>query len=194
MSMNFSEYVKEANNQFKQMQSNPPEHISEKDADRAFYYMKHIQLLNDSDLYLYFASINLLNRYIKQEKDKDVGLGYGFKLFINVGLRRIVYNNFKNVKLNFSKNDDNNLLLIDIEGMQFSFHSVSAEKEILNSSNIADVKWDQIKKQVCALSVFNSAKDNPLRSNKSIVDDGNLDICVEELLSKVENSLTYQRR
>ena len=103
-----------------------------------FKSLKTLPLNTTEDAFLYFASINLLNAYVKQHKIKS----YYFKCFIPRGM----------------------LVIVQIFDMQFSFHSkkpsrVMQENIQSGSKYYQKFDWNGIKKQPQALEIYNFAKD-----------------------------------
>lgn len=156
-----------------------------KSAKQAVKNLK-LEILTKEDLFLYCASLNYLNAYIKTGGGKKQELarllsetfptmkfknGYGFKKFINVALLAILGNDFDGVTFTlFPK--ENNLVMITINGLQFSYHGVCVysnvledikkEKEKLKkgqTTKVAYKEWEGLRLQPVAQKLFDFAKD-----------------------------------
>lgn len=145
-----------------------------------------LSILTKEDLFLYCASLNYLNAYIKsgsgkkQEVAKLLGEefpqmhfknGYGFKRFINVALLAILGNDFDNVTFARFPNE-NNLVMITIDGLQFSYHGafvynnvlvdvVNEEKKLKTGqpTKVSYKEWEGLRLQPVAQRLFDFAKD-----------------------------------
>lgn len=139
---------------------------------------------NKEDLFLYCASLNYLNAYIKTGANKKQELvallkeefpnmkfknGYGFKKFINVVITSILGNEFDDVNFERFPNE-NNLVMITINGLQFSYHGCFIYDSILedvvkeegkfkrgDSKKITGKKWEGLRLQPAAQDVFDFA-------------------------------------
>ena len=134
------------------------EQVTRVEALLAVAILEKIRLEKLSDYMLYASSVNLLNRYVKLNK-KD--LGYRFKDYLYSLVYTIIINRPENIKMELS-NDSNmrgmSLLMIDIMGIHFSFHSVNRNR-IIDMANEHDylfskIEWDNIRKQQCASTLF----------------------------------------
>ena len=160
----FEDYLFSENNKFKLLQgdvddeADQKEYIDEVNTVRAWAFAQKMQIHNVVDIYIFCASMNLLNTFVKQA---TVTLGYGFKnkiskLFMNLPVvkENIVFIDYHNAQ-------DCSLLMVNIGPVQFSFHSVFADSylEFLlkEKIKIKSLQWDGIRKQKCALTVFLSA-------------------------------------
>lgn len=146
-----------------------------------------IHIKSKEDLFLYCASLNYLNRYIKLSKAKNdrkileslkekfpkmkFKNGYGFKKFINIALVSILDHDFEDVKFKrFSR--ENNLVMIVVDGIQFAFHGVFVFNDILEEivkeekmfgkgkkSKITDKQWEGLRLQPIAQEVYDFATE-----------------------------------
>ena len=126
------------------------------DAVKAYAILYHAQVNNSYDVYLFLASINLLNTYVKQNKK---AISYSFKsriFFIN---ELLAHNDFEDIKVNYLASKKETLYLFEVLGVQFSFHGIIIEKGIWDmlKKYQSQFSWDGIRKQHCAKTVFNTA-------------------------------------
>ena len=125
------------------------------DVVKAYAILYHAKVENSYDVYLFLASINLLNTYVKQNKK---AISYSFKsriFFIN----EIIANDiFPDIKINYLASKAEQLLMYEVLGVQFSFHGIIMEKGIWDmlKKYQAQFSWDGIRKQKCAKTVFDT--------------------------------------
>ena len=130
--------------------------VSDIDVVKAYLILYHAQIENEYDVYLFLASINLLSTYAKQNKKK---ITYSFKsrlFFLN---DLLAYNDFSNIKVSYFYTKASSLYMVQINDIQFSFHNVIIEKgawDLLKKYQ-AQLSWDGIRKQMCAVTCFNTA-------------------------------------
>ena len=140
--------------------------VSDIDVVKAYIILYHAQILNDSDVYLFLASINLLSTYAKQNKKK---ISYSFKsrlFFLN---ELLAYNDFPNIKVSYFYSKASTLYMVQVKDVQFSFHNVIIEKgawDLLKKYQ-AQLSWDGIRKQMCAETVFNTALNKKDLTNQT---------------------------
>ena len=143
-------------------------------------------ILNKEDLFLFCASLNYLNAYIKSGSNKNKELanllkqefptmkfknGYGFKKFVNIALIAILDKDFKGVTFRRFPNE-NGLVMITIDGLQFSYHGVGIYSSIIEdvkkeenkaksdkSKKVGDKDWEGLRLQPVAQNVFDFASD-----------------------------------
>ena len=125
------------------------------DVVKAYAILYHAKVENSYDVYLFLASINLLNTYVKQNKK---AISYSFKsriFFIN---DIIATSNFSDIKINYLASKSELLLMYEVLGVQFSFHGIIMEKGIWDmlKKYQAQFSWDGIRKQKCAKTVFDT--------------------------------------
>lgn len=113
-----------------------------------------ICLISDAgDVLLFCSCLNLLNTYVKQP---DRRIGYTFKKELNYLTDLLLNVDVKDVLLDLQKDGKNSLLVVDVVGIQFSFHNVSVNTDMIqvNKSKGIKLEWDGVRKQVCAKFIF----------------------------------------
>lgn len=148
---------------------------------------------NKEDLFLYCASLNYLNAYVKKSEGKKREVhkllkkqfpkmnfqnGYGFKKFVNVAISAILDNDFENVTFRRFP-QDKNLIIITIDGLQFSYHGIllydrvlrdviEEERKSINnqSRKIDNKKWEGLMLQPVAQEVLVFAENLEGLTNK----------------------------
>lgn len=159
----FEEFCMRVNDTCKKLQEDPKEKITDQTAFMAYACVKNMRLMDTGDVLLFCAAMNLLNTYVKQKTNK---LGYGFKkeigylfgISLNVGIRDVL--------IDLQMDGTNNLLVIEILGVQFSFHNIivtRALKKICSTANAQHLEWDEIRKQLCANTLFEMVLANKER-------------------------------
>ena len=131
------------------------EHIDIVDVVKAYTILYHAQVNNTYDIYLFLASINLLNTYVKQNKK---AISYSFKsriFFIN---ELLAHNDFNDVKVNYLYSKKEQLYMFMVFDVQFSFHGIILESGIWDMLKRyqSQFSWDGIRKQMCAKTVFDT--------------------------------------
>ena len=145
----------------------------------------------EGDFLLFLACINLLNTYVKQN---DAKIGYAFKreidYFIDVCIRK------NNNVLRISEENDGskgNLLMIQINSIQFSFHSALYKNDGIVLDNT--IKWDGIRKQKCALTIYNNCRSNKLLRSNITYRGTDLDMVVDRYLDNYRRGyMDFNRR
>lgn len=130
--------------------------VSDIDCVKAYLVLYHAQINTTSDVYLFLAAINLLSTYAKQNKKK---ISYSFKsrlFFLN---DLLIHNEFNDIKVSYFYTKASSLYMFQIKDVQFSFHNVILEKATwdLLKKYQAQLSWDGIRKQMCAVTAFNVA-------------------------------------
>ena len=131
---------------------------------KACYYISHLEPKSIGDLLLYCGSLSLMNRYVKQ-KDSKFYKKYFFK---NYGLNRLIgilnkIPYIEGFEMKYETDNNTPLIYTSICGLHFCFHSVKKElKDKIPEKYLGDFKWDGIKKQKCAHSLFNKIEDNDI--------------------------------
>ena len=143
-----------------------PEIVSDIDVVKAYLILYHAQIDNEYDVYLFLASINLLSTYAKQNKKK---ISYSFKsrlFFLN---ELLAYNEFNNIKVSYFYTKASSLYMVQVFDVQFSFHNVIIEKGAWNllKKYQAQLSWDGIRKQMCAVTCFNTILNNENLTKKT---------------------------
>ena len=140
--------------------------VSDIDVVKAYLILYHAQIDNEYDVYLFLASINLLSTYAKQNKKK---ISYSFKsrlFFLN---ELLAYNDFNNIKVSYFYTKASSLYMVQVFDIQFSFHNVIIEKgawDLLKKYQ-AQLSWDGIRKQMCAVTCFNTILNNTNLTRKT---------------------------
>lgn len=143
-----------------------PEIVSDIDVVKAYLILYHAQIDNEYDAYLFLASVNLLSTYAKQNKKK---ISYSFKsrlFFLN---ELLAYNDFNNIKVSYFYTKASSLYMVQVFDVQFSFHNVIIEKgawDLLKKYQ-AQLSWDGIRKQMCAVTCFNTILNNENLTKKT---------------------------
>ena len=125
------------------------------DVVKAYAILYHAKLENSYDVYLFLASLNLLNTYVKQNKK---AISYSFKSRIFFVNEIIANGEFSDIKINYLASKAEQLLMYEVLGVQFSFHGIIMEKGIWDmlKKYQAQFSWDGIRKQRCAKTVFDT--------------------------------------
>jgi hypothetical protein len=155
------------------------EEINKKDVEKAIQFISHMELSTPEDYCLFFASINLLNRYSKTIEEPD----YWFKSFINLGLDSIIYNEVEGVTFNYNKDG---AVLINTGGLQFSFHTSDKSEKMIKAIEEKHFtynpeEWQGIRLQPCATSVFNESLSLKNLTQKTLIDK-----TVEQISNQVD--------
>ena len=163
-----------------------PEIISNEAFIRAKANIDTMCINNREDAFLYYSSLNLLNTYVKQNKN----VSYYFKSCVTSAFDSIIENN---LDASFYYDTNEHLLIINIMGLQFSFHYVKLSAKMNFAKNFKNKlskeyykpqNWEGIRLQPVAESLFNFANNLEGLSNQSIA--GNLKDYQEEC---IKNSL-----
>ena len=125
------------------------------DCVKAYAILYHAQVVNSYDVYLFLASINLLNTYVKQNKK---AISYSFKSRIYFINELLAHNDISDIKVNYLYTKKEQLYMFSVLDVQFSFHGIIIEKGIWDmlKKYQSQFSWDGIRKQVCAKTVFNT--------------------------------------
>jgi hypothetical protein len=143
--------------------SNPvlDEQVTKEEALRAIAVLNQIRVFTKGDYLLYLASVNLLNRFVKFNRKL---LNYRFKNYLYPLLYQIMEDkpSFINMFAHIDYQMHHlSLLMIDIEGIHFSFHSLDLNiiKEMAAETHytFTSFDWDHIRKQKCASTLFKKA-------------------------------------
>lgn len=143
--------------------------ISEQDARIACNVVKHAVIKNPQDCFLFYSSLNLLNSYVKKPYAvPDLKSNYFFKPLVGKGIDQILANNIQNVRFSATKS----LCMINVEGLQFSYHYVyNADKFNNSERNHLGDAWEGIRLQPYALEIFKTAcsLQNISEENKALI-------------------------
>ena len=175
----FKLFCDKLNDKCIKLQDKEKEYISDEDAFSSYVYVKEMKLELEGDFLLFLACLNLLNTYVKQ---RDAKIGYYFKKEIDYFISICIRKNNKILKINEEKDGNKgNLIMVQINNIQFSFHSAEyQDKNIILDDTI---KWDGIRKQKCALTIYNECKNNKLLRSNITYRGANLDMVVERYLN-----------
>lgn len=160
------------------------EKITALNASKAFLLIKSMIIETTEDAFLYLSCINLLNAYVKKEYvNKLFAKNYYHKHFVQTVVDAVIQNKIENVT--FYK-EESNLLMVNVNGVQFSFHSVKLsdimQAESKGRSKIyKKQKWAGVRLQPIANSIFEKALNLNNLSKKTYV--GNT---TTELLKEIE--------
>lgn len=154
--------------------------------------VKTMAIENAQDMFLYYSALNLLNTFVKQ--DKKYKKNYNFKKYANFGIESMLsHEPIDGVTFNIDKKEG--AMLINVGGMQFSFHSVESSNAInmammIKHGTYKPEEWEGLRLQKAALTVFDWASNLENLSNKSMA--GDLDKYrkeqVENYLANLEGS------
>ena len=131
-----------------------PEEISEDDFIKAIYYLDNLYIGNEWDVLTYLSSLNLCNAYAKKMDDHDV---YKIKKDIGTLIDILNDHHIPNIKMCMTK-DKGNMYIFKVGNIQFSFH----DEKVLEIDEYyqEEMKWDGVKKQACASTIFNNCAYN----------------------------------
>lgn len=149
------------NEKFLMCQNLQKEMVSDDEAVRALSYIEWLDISRIEDCFLFCAALNLCNTYVKQQGRK---IDYSFKLKLPRLLKAVVNKGIDGILFDFQKDKRTSLLIVQIGKVQFSFHGVRSNEilEILDKHKElkSQIEWDGIRKQICAVSVFDIAEKN----------------------------------
>ena len=149
------------NKKFLMCQNLQKEIVSDDEAVRALSYIEWLDIFRIEDCFLFCAALNLCNTYVKQQGRK---IDYSFKLKLPRLLKAVVNKGIDGILFDFQKDKRASLLIVQIGKVQFSFHNVQSDEilEILDKHKElkSQIEWDGIRKQMCAVSVFDIAEKN----------------------------------
>ena len=174
----FKLFCDRLNNECIRLQDGDKEYISDEDAFASYVYVREMKLELEGDFLLFLACINLLNTYVKQN---DAKIGYAFKREIDYFIAVCIRKN--NNVLRISEENDGskgNLLMIQINSIQFSFHSALYKNDGIVLDNT--IKWDGIRKQKCVLTIYNNCRSNKLLRSNITYRGADLDMVVDRYL------------
>lgn len=148
----FKLFCDRLNNECIRLQDGDKEYISDEDAFASYVYVREMKLELEGDFLLFLACINLLNTYVKQN---DAKIGYAFKREIDYFIDVCIRKN-------------NNVLRISEEN----------DGIVLDNT----IKWDGIRKQKCALTIYNNCRSNKLLRSNITYRGADLDMVVDRYL------------
>lgn len=177
----FINFTKELNNYAKNYNLDN-EIISNEDIILAIYYINNLYIETELDVLIFLSALNLCNAYIKQNKDN---ISYSFKKGIGTLIKIANENHFNNLKI-YEINNSGNLYIFQIGYLQFSFHD---EKKIeIDKYYYQELKWDGIKKQPCAKTIFKRIINNDLFKQALTMQGENIYNKSNELLTSYKNN------
>lgn len=156
----FETYCGDLNNLCKSVQE-VKEVVSLQDAERALDYARLIGFDRAGDVLLFCASINLMNAYVKQPSCKS--FGYFFKSYVCRLIDQVQRNPIEGVRCSTQMDGKSSITYVEVCGIQFSFHCVKGAKPKKKSSPI---RFDGIRKQRCAVTLFKMVEANTLMRGK----------------------------
>lgn len=144
-----------------QLQNESKEVVSVEDAVLAYTIVKSLKYNSVTDFYLGGASLNLLNTYVKQ---KDTLIDYRFKVHTKELIETLANKDIDNIRMDLQKDKGMKLLVIELYNeIQFSFHNPTISDDLfktLRKKSAKDgIKWDGVRKQKCAPTIFHHAVD-----------------------------------
>lgn len=180
----FERFCRELNALCLALQDAPREVLSEEDAFKAYAYIKHMRIADAGDVVLFCAAMNLLNTYVKQDQDD---IGYAFKQETE-HLVGILWNvPIDDVLVDYQMDKGSSLLVVEIFGLQFSFHQIQKTEELkkLDAQNVTEnvLKWDGVRKQMCAKTLFDRAAANRERRCMETYRGKDLEEKIESMLA-----------
>ena len=168
-------------------QSLQREIVSDDEAVKALTYIEWLDISRIEDCFLFCAALNLCNTYVKQPGRE---IDYSFKAKLPRLLKEVADKKIEGILFDYQKDKNTSLLVVQIGKVQFSFHGVQPDEilEILDSHNElrSQIEWDGIRKQMCAVSVFDIAEQN-VREPQSIT-GGNITDRYEFVKNQVDTN------
>lgn len=177
---NLINFTKELNEYAKNNNTN--EIIDKEDLILAIFYLNNLFIETEEDVLIFLSSLNLCNAYIKQNKDN---ITYSFKKGISTLIKIVNEYKFNNLKI-YTTNNIGNLYIFQLGYIQFSFHD--ERKEDINEYYYQELKWDGIKKQTCAKTLFNKIINNELFKQAITMQGENIYNKSNELLTSYKNN------
>ena len=191
-SVAFCEYCKKLNEKCIAAQKGEKEIVTEENAFIATVINRSLKPIKAGDFLLFAAALNVLNTYVKQDNNKK-SYGYYFKKNAEVFARLLCETEIPEIRIDLQQSWGMPYLLVDIAGIQCSFHQIPVEGEIAlleekhkqNGGNLFE--FDGVKKQMCANTLLLGALENIyLREDRTIFDD-NLNDELETFLNLYRN-------
>lgn len=137
------------------------EAVEANEVKRALAYAKSMDFKGAGDVLLFCAAVNLMNTYVKQPGCRK--FGYYFKAYVPRVIDHIRNHPEDGVRCNVQMGGKNSLTIVEVFGIQFSFHCVQGVKSFAGGNAI---KFDGIRKQRCAVTLFKMAEANQLMRGK----------------------------
>ena len=136
------------------------EHVSEEYLMRAYVIINNIIYKNKFDVFLGCAALNLINTFANQ---KERGFSYLFKEKIGALLDAALQ--YNEIKLSYDDEKSNRMVYFQFYNFQFSFFVSYVFSKQLGDEFKDNLVWDGIRKQKCAITIFNYALNNDLISH-----------------------------
>lgn len=174
-------------NEYAKNYTNENEIITNEDIILAVYYLNNLFVEDEIGVLVFLSSINLCNAYVKQNKDN---ISYSFKKSIGTLAKIVNDYKFNNLKI-YETNNNGNLFIFELGNIQFSFHD---EKKVeINEIYYQELKWDGIRKQPCAKSLFYKIINNNLSEELITMNGENIHLKSKELLTNYkENKISFE--
>lgn len=173
--MEFSKYTDKLN-KYVLSNNQEKEEILEEDIIMAISYINNIDINDCGDCLIFLSAINLCNAYVKQDNSK---IGYYFKKCVTKFIEILNEKDISNIYVN-RVSDKNTLYIFQVSNIQFSFHD---EKKVdINTRYNKELKWDGIRKQNCAKTIFLSAINNNINVSNKARDGSDLHMKIANIL------------
>ncbi|MDO4488387.1 MAG: hypothetical protein Q4B67_04810 [Eubacteriales bacterium] len=168
--LEFRQKCSELNERLRSMQDGV-ETVTTDIAARSMIIVKNMKIDGIGDAFLYASALNVLNTFVKQDKDAKKEIGYFFKRNTEALARWLIKSEDKGLRLEIQSDQGMSLLVAEIYGVQFSFHQVTfTEKDmrfLTKDNEHPEIPWDGIRKQRTANTLFEFAFENTYgRTNK----------------------------
>lgn len=165
----FSDYAIAVNSAAAGFQDLDKEYVPEIDVVKACTYIEQMAIRQRGDALIYCAALNMLNTYVKQRGSL---IGYMFKRDLDYLLSIVINADIEGMLFDLQVEKGATLLVVQVDCVQFSFHNIAHPEKIrrlsLKSDKFAHLDWDGIRKQKCAVSLFQWAIQNPFEvSNRT---------------------------
>lgn len=139
--------------------------VPEETAYKSLIIARNYNVSGIGDLLLFSAALNVLNTYVKQSRENKKKVGYAFKSSTDIVVRYLLNNPTELARFEFQKDHNMPFLILEIGTIQFSFHNIVLPHDCAKSCHLLEpekctLAWDGIKKQSCAVSVFEFAEKN----------------------------------
>lgn len=127
--------------------------INLKSVETAYQILNGEKLATAEHCFKYFASINLLNAYVKKDyANATIKNDYSFKKFVVKALTNL--SKFCPNGVNFGKSESDKVVYLQVYNMQFSFHSCLPKNSNLT---LKEMQWQNVRLQPFAQEIFDLA-------------------------------------
>ena len=193
--LQFKAAVQALNNMMRENPDHEKEFVENETAAKAIIIIKNMRINKIGDAFLYAAALNVMNTFVKQSKENKKDIGYFFKRNTDVVANYLLNNPDEDVKLEIQMDQGMTLLVAMMFDMQFSFHQVviteSNEKFKAKDFENPELRWDGVRKQSFANTVFNFALEQSFERTDIMLDGTPLNEGMEKLLNDLrEEKLT----